>query len=547
MTKKYKISLILLGFIFLIGLFLRLYRLDQNVPALYADEVGHYFIYHNFINRPINYLFSATWLVGLNPLGVRLFSAIYGSLVILLGFYFAKEIARGTATKLYLRIALIFALLVAVLPWNFGISRLGHTHIPLVVLLSLLHLTLYLKAKNWQQILISFIPFILGSYYYPTLIIMSPLVLLLPAKELIFENKLNKKYIISILIVLSVAIGYFLINKYKVLDTSSRVVDLAIWRDVNVTADSNLYRGLARLSNPTIFSFGVDTEELANKLVFNYPISVLTVFTKNYLSFFSPGFLFLKGDSVLRHSTGMVGEFYLFLLPFMIYGAFLFFRDQTQRNKTIFLIWILASPLPAAITKDGATYSLRAITLMPFLTYFCALGIVTSFDFFKRKYLRFIYGAILIFVTIFSTYYYFFGYFHVYPALSADSFEYGFKELSDFQSANQEKLLIIWEDKYPVNHFCFWQNPPSSVCVQAKMKTRENIGQSQVDLPIPKLLFSLPSSEPDLEKIVSKYKPKNIAIPHKYLYLFPNFTMNHKIVEEIKNPDQTTSFNIYEI
>ena len=552
MTRKTKLSYLLLGLVFTLGLFLRFFRLNLNLPSLYADEVSHYYYLQNlrsqgtsFFLKIFDLLFTGTWLVGLNPLGVRMLSAIYGSLAVIFGFFFAKTITKTNNSKQYLRVAIVYALLISMIPWSFSLSRLGHTHISFIILMTFLHVTLYLNSVNWKTKIISLIPFLVGSYLYPSLMVISPIVLFFPLLDILKSSHLQKKYIYIGSFAIIVAIFGVLSYRYKISDPNRRGLDLAIWRDPNVTSDSNLYRGEARLSSPTIFSFNSDTEKLANKLVFNYPISVASTFSKNYLSFFSPDFLFIKGDNILRHSTGMVGELYLFLLPFMAYGIFVFFRDQTTKNKMVFLTWILASPIPAAITKDGATYLLRAVTLMPFLTYFCALGVVTIYEATRSNLIKVLYTLTLSFIMLFSSYYYFYGYFHVYPALSANSFEFGFKELADFQSDNPGKMLIVWEDKYPFAHFCFWQNLPYSVCEFSKTNTRVQIGQTRVDLPLPNVLFSLPISVDDLKLITQQYSPKYIAVPSKYKKLLSLSTKNFKVVRVILNPDQSVAFEIY--
>lgn len=525
-----------------LGTFLRFYRLNTNNPAVYADETGHYFIPYIY-NSLIYKTFSFTWLFGLTPLGVRAASAFYGVLLIIVSYWLAKTLNN--------KMVYIYPLLMAIVPWGIAISRLGHTHIPIVILLSLVHLILFLNSRNFLQTLISLVPYIVGVYYYPTLIVMLPFTLLIPLITLTQQSGRYRSLVYGSIAGIFLVCMYLLVSKYDILNPQKRGLDLAIWRDVNVTADSNLYRGLARLSEPTIFSFYQDPEKIANKIVFNYPLSVISVFFKNYLSFFSPDFLFLKGDNVLRHSTGMVGNFYLYLLPFMLYGAFVFFSSKNPeprtKNKELFLLWILASPLPAAITKDGATYLLRAITMMPFLTYFCALGIVEVFELFKNKFQKIVFGVALGIVALYSSYYYFYGYFHVYPALAADSFEYGFKELTEFQDKHPGKLLIIWDDKYPYSHFCFWQNLPYELCAPDKIKTREYLGSSRIDLPLPNVIFSLPVSVSDLELITKNYELSYVAIPKKYTKNFEDWSARRKPVEIINNPDLTPAFKIYQI
>lgn len=558
--KNNKVIIFLLVLvIFAISLFLRLYHLDQNIPSLYADEVSGNYLSLNFLSVPTNnpidlinkvYLGIThfSWVFGLTPLGARLPSAIYGSLITIVIFYLSFFIAKQISPNKGYFIALLSGFLVSVLPWSFMISRIGHSSVPVMVIFVCLHLIMLIKAKKTSQYLISLIPLGISLFFYPSLIIIAPVATLLVYYLMSdgftsFQRRLGKLALIITAIII-ILIG---ITRYRIFEPDSRGFDLAIWRDVNVTADSNYYRGLSRESNPTIFSFGKDPEILGNKLVFNFPVSVINVFTKNYLSFFSPDFLFLKGDSILRHSTGMVGEFFPFLLPFMLYGAFVFFTKADKKLKTIFLVWIFISPVPAAITKDGATYLLRVITLMPFITYFCAQGIVSSFRLFKNNILKIAYGGFISIIGLFSIYYFLFGYFHIYPALSASHWEYGFKELSDFQVTHPGKLLTIWEDKYPVWYFCFWQKLPFDTCNPDSINMNELVNDNRIDLPVENLLFSLPKNESDLNSIIQKFKPMYIAIPNKYKDLFPNFENNEFLVQTINYPDQTTSISVYKV
>lgn len=545
--------------IFFVSLIIRLYGLNINSPSLYADEVSGGYQAFNLLHNPINGagdlinrvllgVTRSTWYLGLTPLGTRFPSAFFGSLVPVIFFFLSKYLSKTFGPKKSFLISIISSTLTAFLPWNFMTSRIGYAQIPLIVIMVCLNTHLLIKAKKPIEYLLSLIPILFGVIFYPSMVVLFPFVILMTLYFLFRTLNPNQKKIWSIVFLFSIIVlGGVGVSKYHIFDPKYRGLDLAIWNDANVAADSNHYRGLSRLSTPTPFSFNIDTESIANKLFFNKPISVIQVFTKNYLSFFSPDFLFLKGDIVLRHSIGMVGEFFPFLLPFIIYGAFIFFFNSDKKQKTIFLIWILISPIPAAITKDGATYLLRVITLMPFLTYFSALGIVNSLEFFKNKYIKFTYGIIIGLISVFSIYYFLFGYFHVYPALSAQSWEYGFKDLSDFNATNKGKILVIWDDKYPVWYFCFWQKLPSNICDQKKINSSENLNGSRIDLPIDNLSFSLPQNEKDFELINLKYKPIYIAMPGKYTDNFPVFIKKNMPIQVIKYPDQSTAFTIYKI
>lgn len=559
MKKNVFISVLCIIAIFLIGLYLRLYRLDFNSPSLYADEVnGHYIFRQQILNqnqslvqKMISFIriapFSYTWLFGLTPIGARLASAINGSLICIGVYLFVFSTSRSLKINKRLSISIISCLISTILPWSFMVSRL-YSHIPLMLFFVCLHLYILLTSKSIKSDLLSLLPLLIGTYLYMSMAVIAPFAILYTFVSVIKRSTpRQKKYLMWTALPAGLIFVCILIMKFGILNPKGRGLDLAIWNDINVTADSNNYRGIARNTIPTKFSFDRAPEQIANKLVFNYPLSVIAIFTKNYLSFFSPDFLFFKGDNVLRNSTGMMGQFWPILIPFMLCGAFNFFKTADKKTKAIFLIWILISPIPGAITKDGATYLLRVITLMPFLSYFCVFGIFSFYDLIKKKWQQLLFVLGVSITSIFSAYYFYYGYFHVYPTLSAISWEYGFKEVSDFQSTHPEKLLIIWEDKYPVGYFCFWQKLPGNVCDQNKVNKFEMLNGSRIDLPINNLLFSLPQNEKDLELIIKQYKPIYVAIPGKYTNKFPVIGKDNTPIQIVKYPDKTTAFTILKV
>jgi hypothetical protein len=361
-------------------------------------------------------------------------------------------------------------------------------------------------------------------------------------------HSLEKKYRLTGLTVFFAALVVlvYLVNiQYNFFSLASRGLDLAIWRDVNTPWEIDKFRGLSWNSAPSIFSFSLPPEQLANKLFLNRVTANLSIFTKNYLSFFSPEWLFLKGDAILRHSTGMVGAFYPFLLPFMLYGAFRFFQTADKKARTVFLVWILVSPIPAALTKDGAGYLLRAVTMLPFLTYFCALGIVESFNLIHKK-LKPFYFAFLSLIFIYSAWSFFYGYLHVYPALSARAYEYGFKELSNFQVNHQNApILVVWDGYYHNGDFRFWQRTPFDQYEAFKLK-QIVIGESTFWQTFPNLYFSSPKSVEDYKNFIKQYEPVYVILPDRYFVKYPVEIENLlDPIEQIMYSDQTIAFQIF--
>ena len=211
------------------------------------------------------------------------------------------------------------------------------------------------------------------------------------------------------------------------------------------------------------------------------------------------------------------------------------------------MLWILISPVPAAITKDGAGYLLRVVTMLPFLTYFCALGIVDSFNLIHKR-LKPYYFIFLSLIFIYSVYYFLYGYFHVYPALSARAYEYGFRELSDFQVSHENKtVLIVWDGYYHNNDFRFWQKTPFDQYESFKIK-QIVIGESTFWQTFPNLYFSSPKSVDETKVFIKQYHPDYIVLPDRYFVKYPmEIETLLTPIEKIKYPDQTTALTIYTV
>jgi len=549
---KKKLSALLILLIILVGFWIRFYRLNLNSPSLYSDETTSY---SDLVNRscPTNSLLDFlcknlflrltrfTWFLGLTPLGVRLPSAVFGTLLLFIIYLLAKEI-NFEKEKSRQIIPLVTLILAAFLPWGIHLSRIGVVFVVLSLLMVGIHWLIYLKARTVKSYFWSLLPIFLSAYFYSSMILIGPLAIILVLSKIwqLKPSAKDKKIILIAGIILIALFGLFFIKK------TGRGFDLAIWRDINVTANENVDRGLARLSNPTIFSLNRDPEFIG-RIFYNRPIAIINSFVRIYLSFYSPDFLFLKGDPILRHSTGRFGVLYPFLFPFLIYGAFQFFTKGERKTKEMFLFWLLVSPIPAALTKDGSGYLLRVTNMLPLLTYLSALGLVEFLKLFKSK-LKIAIAIFLVLLFSFSTYSFLFNYFHVYPAKAAGSFESGFKELADFQKEeNFQTLLVIWEDYYPHSYFGFWQ-PAFFKNLNNFTVKKIAVEQSNFYQVAENLYFSLPRAENDLQVFLKDHKISFLALPANLKESFNRYQLfQQKPIEIINYQDQIPSFYLYKI
>ncbi len=94
----------------------------------------------------------------------------------------------------------------------------------------------------------------------------------------------------------------------------------------------------------------------------------------NYLSHFSPTFLFVTGDANPRHSLPLSGLMPWAEAPFFLLGlvALAWKRPPGAR---LLSVWLLAAPVAAALTAEGIPHALRSILFFPAVHLASALGV----------------------------------------------------------------------------------------------------------------------------------------------------------------------------
>lgn len=401
-TKKNVYLALLL--ITVLATFVRVYKIDKNPPSLFIDEVSNgynaYSIlktgrdeYGNFMpltfrafgdyNPALSvYLLTPTISVfGLNEWGVRLPSAILGSLSIPVVFLLVLKITQSR------KIALIATFLESFDPWHIQFSRYDH-EANFMLFFSLLGFTLFLYGlKKHRYLIFSAISFGLCLNTYHAAKIWVPLFVftlaLIAKKDLL---KIKSKLIIPTLILFIFSIPFLL----------------------------NINRSLIRANSVSIFSGKNWPETLAN----------------GYLSHFSPDFLFVQGDLMGRHTVDGMGLLYLFEAPLILIGLITIVSGKIKNKKLLFS-WFLIAPIPAALSTP-TPHALRSISFIPLFSVFLAYGINTLLNFklqsYKKTLMFFAIGSIALYNIV--------SYFHLYyfhePTLKAPDWRYGYKEMINF-------------------------------------------------------------------------------------------------------------------
>lgn len=465
MNKNNFSKLLLLAIVFL-SIILRFYKLGQVPLSLDWDEVSNgynaYSIlktardeYGDFLplyNRsfddykpPLYMYFNvvSVSLFGLNEFAIRLPSALFGTATVALIYFLAKRLFENEA------ISLLSMLFLAISPWHLQFSRVGFeanlglffgTASFTLLLYSLNHKDNKFETKKVLQLIFAGIFTGLSLYSYHSLRIFSPLMLVI---TLIFYKssvfKIPKRFLLitlSLLVLLIVPMFAFIpkdaiSQRFETTSLKARLEDI----------------------NASIRLIEQDQEagsSLGN-IIHNRRIIIIKTFFANYFAHFDLNFLFTKGDGNLRHHIEGMGMLYLFQLPLILYGLYLFVKDRT-RSMTFILGWFLISPIPA-IFGDAVPHAVRSLMMLIPLTLISAYSSAKFYQEFKFKKALVLISVVLI---AYSISLYLHNYWSHYPFDQASSWQYGYRQAvleTDKQKSQYSKINI---DSSIEQAYIFW-------------------------------------------------------------------------------------------
>lgn len=434
---KNKIIVILLSLVILLDAGLRLYKLADNPPSISWDEaaVGYnaWTILHwgkdewsrslplsfkSFEDdkHPLHiYLTVPTIKIfGLNEMGVRASSAIFGVLNVVIIFFLAKIIFDNNW------VGLIASLILAISPYNIHFSRFNH-ELNFVLFFFMLGLSLFLKGIQKKNYLIILGFFFLGldllSYHSAKIVVPAIVILLI---ILYFKNLVQvKKYYLIGLLALSFFVGLLLVEPALLGGARFKQTSSPQGRTIQAVA-------------------------------------------KKYLSHFSYNFLFVKGDANPRLSS-QTGTFYKVDIVFLVIGllALVWGIKKGKKEYLILLAWALLAPIPSSITTE-APHAARAMFMTGSWHLIIALGIYTILKVFKNRYLKVVVGLIIIGILGASLIKYWRGYFSEYRNRYAIEWQYGMKQIVGYVDAHPEydEVYMTAERQQPYIFYLFYLQTP---------------------------------------------------------------------------------------
>lgn len=452
MNKK-RIFLIL---VLILAFGLRVYSIDKYPAGLNADEaaIGYnaYSIIHTGKDeygemlplsfksfgdyKPGLYFYFALPFVavlGLTETAVRLPSVILGTGLVLLSYLLAKEFFKDR------RISFFAAFLMAINPWAIHFSRGGWETNAATFFIALGVLLFIRGLTSYKLLFPSLLAFLTSMYIYqsPRLIVPAFLILavLFYRRELLKIIKQHPKKIIIWFVIL-VTLSAPLIWQFSSGQGSARFSGLSSFADPGPGNRSNELRG--EHDNPA----GKTGRLFHNKITAYAPN-----FLGHYLDHFTPGFLFISGDPLIRNKVPDTGQFYIVEIIFLIAGILFLFKFDSKL-KYLMLFWILTAPLASAMTYQ-TPHAVRALSMVVPLNLIMAFGFVSMLRLISKRRLKIAAGMLLIVVVSFEFVRYLESYYIHYPQRYPLSWEYGFSRMvSKLEKYEKENTRIVITDKY---------------------------------------------------------------------------------------------------
>lgn len=443
-----KKTTVLLLCLILLAIFLRLYQVNSNPKAIYGDGLTAVYDAYSILKtghdqkgeflplvfslgggRPGGYVYATVPFVailGPTALAANMVSILSGIGIILLLFFLGKHFF---STEVGLSIAAIATFN----PWALSLSR-GPFESHFALFLTLLGLYALIRGSGNQLWLVVFgLSFGLAAQTYSTYRLTIPLLtgflLFWAKKEDLVSNAKKPLFIVSLLLIFaSTLLGIYL--------TVSRG-NQDRFGSINIFKDPVL--GLS-ISQKMSIERSLDSLPLSISKIFHTKQVELTgILAENYFSNFFPNFLFLHGDSQVRHNPAEMGEFYFVDAVFLLLGLIYLYRFK-KHLLVLLTGWILIAPLATALV--GGPHALRSSLLLPPLLIIMGVGLWQVWSLRKKAFTR---PVLIILAAVFLIQFSFFvdRFYFVAPQKDSASWSYPAKEASLLALKNLQKFDFV--------------------------------------------------------------------------------------------------------
>jgi 4-amino-4-deoxy-L-arabinose transferase-like glycosyltransferase len=557
---------ILLFLIFVLGIFLRFYRLGEIPTGFHVDEAYLGYNAYSILNTgremaglflPLNlksFLFSPAGysyfsipfilLFGLSEFSVRFASAFFGSLTIVLVYFLTTKILHEFKNNE--KIALISSFLFAISPWSLNLSRVATENV-IAAFLILLGVFLYIKWTEENKIyllLIGMISFLISIYTYQAP--RSFLPIFLPLLFIVYSWRNKKNLIISFVFYLLLIIAPVISIMFSQ-ELALRLRMLSIFN----SPSTQMILG-EKLREDGVMGIPAILARVFDNKLFSY----LSTFTLNYFDHFSFRFLFQDQGFPDRYRVYGQGILYLFDLPLLLLGIWSILRKK--RTAIFILGWILIAPIGSALTYDDIPNMQRTFVMLPAIAIISALGLFYFWNYLtgiKRGMFKIGIKVILVVLIFFGLLNYLFAYYvhqvsHR-PWFRQDGYRQMVGEVDYLLKKNHYKKVVVTSSQSNPALFFIFYNKVDPTFVQKLFKKVDNGNYGQANYE--KLFFS--NEECPLKEVLVTNKQMETSpfVKGELGVLYVNNgtckTPKNGVreIDQIRRPDGTSAFVVVEI
>jgi len=305
-------------------------------------------------------------IFGLTKVAVRLPNALLGTAAIYVTYLLARELSQKE------KLGLIASLLLAISPWHVMISR-GAFEANLTTFFLPLGVYLFLKGLRDSRFLVlsSFI-FGLNLFTYHSAKFVTPVVFLFMAFLFRHElGKIEKKYFYTSLVLFLTLLAFTISTFFQ--GAGARAADISI-----------LKTSLGPASEERIVAVKSGWPDPLARLIHNKYQVAGRQFLGNYLSYFSPQFLFSSGPAETTYGM-LPGRGVLYWFESVFLAGFIFYvaKEKLSKPLKLVILWFFISPIPASLAI-GPGYAANRVTVMvPVIQIISGIGAVYLIKVFK--------------------------------------------------------------------------------------------------------------------------------------------------------------------
>ncbi|OGM31947.1 hypothetical protein A2803_02565 [Candidatus Woesebacteria bacterium RIFCSPHIGHO2_01_FULL_44_21] len=350
-------------------------------------------------------------IFGLNEFATRLPAVIFGTLSVAVVYFLVRELFKEKGEKL----AVIASSLLAISPWHVALSR-GAFEPNLPTLIIPLGVLFFLKGRKQKNyMLAAALSLGLGLFSYYSFRLLFPGILFL--LYICFRSNILRYKLPLVVLGLFTAIAIYTMF----VGASSRLLDVSIAGESSWHAVSEARYNAVLMGLPDLLA-----------RVFNNKLTYLaSLFTKNYLSYFSPQFLFTSGagEATYGMAPGM-GLMYPLELLFIAAALVHTIVGKLYKKTSIKLTFamLIIAPIPAALATGPGMAANRAAVMLPWLTIISAIGIYAILKTFSKKYIA---VSVLLYFIV-SLVFFLESYYYHSPRDNARSMSYGWRQASEY-------------------------------------------------------------------------------------------------------------------